>query len=112
MEFPLVSNQKVKVIGSAVNAAGDASQAVLSGVSYSSSDTSVFTVETDPDVSNGAIIRGVSAGAATLTEVATATEPDGVTTESITGTATITITAAPAAPAASIVFTFGTPEAA
>jgi len=46
---------------------------------------------------------------AVLTETATATEPDGVTTESITGVATIVI-AALVSPAASIVFTFGTPQ--
>ncbi len=51
---------------------------------------------------------GVGAGNATLSEAALATEPDGVTTETISGVATIIITAV-TPPAAGLVFSFGTP---
>ena len=105
----------VPVIGSPVKADGTPSRAALSGVSYSSSDSSVFTVAPDPNVPNGAIITAVAVppegttASATLTETATATEPDGTTTEVVTGTATIILSVPPAAPAAALVFTFGTP---
>lgn len=105
----------VPVIGSPVKADGSPSRATLSSVSYASSDSSVFTVASDPNVPNGGIITAVAnppegtAASATLTETATATEPDGTTTETITGSATIIISLPPAAPAAALVFTFGTP---
>lgn len=111
--FSMLATQKVSVTGSPVLADGlTPSAAVLSSVLYTSSDPSIFTVIPDPNVPNGAIITGVSAGTATLTETATATEPDGTTTESIQGVATIVLTVAPPPPpppAASIVFTFGAP---
>ena len=108
----------VTVIGSPVKADGTPSKAALSGVSYSSSDSSVFTVAPDPKTPNGAIITAVAnppagtTASATLTETATATEPDGTTTEKIQGVATIILTAVvvPPPPAAAIVFTFGTPS--
>lgn len=105
----------VTVIGSPVKADGSPSRATLSSVSYASSDESVFTVASDPNVPNGGIITAVgnppegTTVSATLTETATATEPDGTTTETITGTATIILSVPPAAPAAALVFTFGTP---
>ena len=114
MQFTLVQGQSASVIGSPVNAAGGASSATLSGTSYTSSDPTVFTVTADPNTPNGAIITSVGAGTATLTETATATEPDGTTTEQIQGVATIVVTTAPPPPppvAASLVFTFGTPYA-
>jgi hypothetical protein len=103
------AGQTVSVIGSPVNAAGGASQAVLSAQAYTSSDPTVFTVAPDPSTPGGAIITAVAAGTATLTETATATEVGGAT-ESIMGVATIIVTPGPVAPAASIAFTFGTPE--
>jgi uncharacterized protein YjdB len=109
MQFTMLADQKVQVLGSPVDAQGNPSKATLSSVSYTSSDPTVFTVAPDPSVPNGAIITGVAAGTATLTEIATATEPDGKTTEQIQGVATIVLSAAPAV-AAGIVFTFGTPS--
>jgi hypothetical protein len=106
---------KVSVIGSPLNAQGGPSNAVLSNCVYTSSDPTVFTVAPDPATPNGAIITAVNLSAdvsATLTETATATEADG-TTEQIQGVATITLTIAPPPPpppAASIGFTFGTPQ--
>ena len=105
----------VTVIGSPVKADGSASQAVLSNPVYTSSDSTVFSVLADPNTPNGAIITAVgnpaagTTASATLTETATATEPDGTTTEVITGTATIILSVPPAAPAAAIAFTFGVP---
>ena len=104
---------KVTVIGSPVDANGNPSGAKLSSVSYTSSDPTVFTVAPDPTVPNGAVITAVAPGSATLTESATATEPDGTTTETIQGVATIILTAAPPPPpppAAGLVFTFGIPQ--
>ena len=114
MTSTLVQGQKETVIGSPVQADGvTPSQATLSNTNYTSSDPTVFTVSPDPATPNGAIIQSVGVGSATLTETATATEPDGKTTEQIQGTATIVVTAAPPPPpppAASLVFTFGTPQ--
>ena len=106
----------VTVIGFPVKADGSPSRATLSSVSYSSSDSTVFTVAADPNVVNGAIITAVAnppegtTASATLTETATATEPDGTTTEVVTGVATIILSVPPAAPAAALTFTFGTPQ--
>jgi uncharacterized protein YjdB len=105
----------VTVIGSPVKADGSPSTAKLSAVSYSSSDPTIFTVAPDPAVPNGAVITAVAnpafpaTASATLSEKATATEPDGTTTEIITGTATIILAFPPPAPAAALIFTFGTP---
>ena len=105
----------VTVIGSPVKADGSPSRATLSSPTYTSSDETVFTVAADPNVPNGAIITAVAnppegtTASATLTETATATEPDGTTTEVITGTASIIIALPPSAPAAALVFTFGVP---
>ena len=117
MTFTMLANQSVSAIGSPVLAQLDAngnpipSKATLSNAVYASSDETVFTVAADPNVTNGAIVTGVAAGSATLTEKATATEPDGTTTEVITGSATIVLTAVappPPPPAAALVFTFCT----
>jgi hypothetical protein len=102
------------VIGSPVIADGvTPSQATLSGCSYTSSDPTVFTVAPSATVPNGAVITVVGPGSAALTETATATEPNGTTTEQIQGVATIVVAAAPPPPlppAASLVFTFGLPS--
>ena len=105
----------VTVIGSPVKADGTASLAKLTNPVYTSSDASVFTVAPDPNVPNGAVITAVAnpaagtTASATLTETATATEPDGTTTETVIGTVTIVLSVPPAAPAAALTFTFGTP---
>jgi hypothetical protein len=105
----------VTVIGSPVKADGSPSKAALASPVYTSSDSTIFTVASDPNVPNGAIITAVAnpaegtTASATLTETATATEPDGTTTEVVTGTATIILSVPPAAPAAALTFTFGTP---
>ena len=107
---------KVSVIGAPLNSAGGPSPATLSNQVYTSSDPTVFTVAPDPSTPGGAIITAVNLTAdvsATLTETATATEPDGKTTEQIQGVATIILTGAPPPPppvASSIGFTFGTPQ--
>lgn len=108
MQTHLLIGQTVSVIGSPVTATGAPSTATLSNTSYTSSDPTIFTVAPDPATPNGAIITALAAGQATLDEAATATEADGVTTEQITGGATIIVTAM-IPPAASLVFTFGTP---
>lgn len=112
MTFSMLATQSVSVIGSPVIADGvTPSKATLTNTTYTSSDPTVFTVAVDPNTPNGAIVTGVAAGTATLTETATATEPDGTTTEQVQGVATIVLTATipPTPPAASLVFTFGTP---
>lgn len=122
MQFSMLATQKVTVIGNPITAQVDSngvaipSSATLSNVSYTSSDPTIFTVTVDPNSPNGAIITGLGVGTATLTETATATEPDGTTTEQLQGVATIVLTAAPPPPpppppvAASLAFTFGTPQ--
>ncbi len=112
MQSTFVVGQSEQVIGSPVKADGTPSTATLSSVSYTSSDPTIFTVGPDSAVPNGAIMSGLAAGTATLTETAIATEPDGTTTEKISGVATIIITAAPPPPpepAAALTFTFGNP---
>lgn len=111
MAFTLLSTQSVQVIGTPITAAGGPSAATLSNTSYTSSDPTVFTVAPDPATPNGAIITAVGSGTATLTESATATEPDGVTKDNIQGSTPITvgIVAPPPPVATSIGFTFGTP---
>lgn len=110
-------NDVVAVVGAPIKADGTQSLAVLSNQSYQSSDPTVFTVSPDPITPGGAVITlvgspGASGISATLTETATAIEPDGVTTEVITGSELITFMGGPPPPsgvAASIVFSFGTP---
>jgi hypothetical protein len=118
MQFSMVATNAagnpstVSVIGSPVKADGTPSTAVLSSCVYTSSDPTVFTVAADPATPNGAIITAVAPGTATLTETATGTEGSGAT-EALQGVASIIVTAAPPpppAPAASLVFTFGTPQ--
>jgi len=107
----VLGKSPITVIGSPVISDGvTPSKATLSNAVYGSSDPSVFTVSGDPATPNGAIITAVGVGSATMTETATATEPDGTTVNQVQGVATITVNAAPPPPpppAASLVFTFG-----
>lgn len=116
MTFSFLIGPPVPVIGTPVIADGKTpSAAKLSNTAYTTSDPTVFTVADDPAVAGGAIVTLVGPGSATLTETATATEPDGTTTEQIQGVATIIVSMVPPPPpppAASIVFTFGTPTSA
>ena len=122
MQSTLIAGQTESVIGVPYNGLTPPtpSPATLSSAVYTSSDPTVFTVAVDPSTPNGAILTAVGSAlsvtvqsvSATLTETALATEPDGTTTETIQGVATITVTAAPPPPppvAASLVFMFGTP---
>jgi len=109
---PLTVGFSVQVSGSPVQADGTTpSTATLSNVQYTSSDPTVFTVAPDPTVAGGGIVAAIGAGSATLTETATATEPDGTTTEVITGSATVVVTPVIPTPgvAAALVLAFGTP---
>lgn len=109
---PLTVGFSVQVSGSPVQADGTTpSTATLSNVTYTSSDPTVFTVAPDPTVAGGGIVAAIGAGSATLTESATATEPDGSTTEVITGSATIVVTPVIPTPgvAAALVLSFGAP---
>jgi hypothetical protein len=108
MQFHFAPGQKATVIGNPVTATGAPSQASLSNVVYTSSDPTIFTVAPDPSTVNGAIVTAVAGGTATLNETALATEPDGTTTETISGAATV-IVVAPVPPAASLALTFGIP---
>lgn len=110
--------QTVKFTVSPFDAHGNPSQATLSGLSFTSSDLTVFTVVPDPAVVNGGIVTALTPAtlpdAAAITAQATATEPDGKTTETITGTDTVTVVSATPPPppppvAASLSFTWGTP---
>ena len=110
---PLLVGQTVSAIGSPVDVNDKPSAATLSATVYTSSDTTIFTVAPDPATPNGAIITAVGAGSATLTETATATEPDGATTEQIQGVDTIVVSAVPPPPplpAVKLTFTYGTPQ--
>lgn len=97
---------------SPLDAAGNPSKATLSGLSFTTSDPAVFTVA--PDTTNplrGIATAGtppVSPDAAVLTATGTATEPDGTTTEQVTGTDTVTVitTPPPPPPAASLAITW------
>lgn len=109
MTFTMQPTQKVSSTVSPVDAAGNPSLATLSNITFASSDVTIFTVAPDPATPNGAIVTGVAAGSGTLTASATATEADGTTTNVVTGSATIILTAV-VSPAAALVFSFGTPS--
>ena len=109
----LLIAQILSVIGSPEDVNDNPSKATLTAPVYTSSDLTIFTVAPDPTTLNGAIITAVGAGSATLTETATATEPDGTTTEQIQGVDTIVVSAVPPPPpppAVKLVFTYGTPQ--
>lgn len=110
----------VTVLGIPLKADGTQSLATLSNQAYQSSDPTVFTIAIDPNNAGGAIITLVgspTSGAsitATLTETATATEPDGTTVNVITGSDTLSFLGGggpPTGVATSIGFTYGTPAA-
>ncbi len=81
-------------------AQGAPSTATLSALSATMSDPT-FSVTPDPASPNNRIIvtapatlpPGLQTDAATVTVNATATEPDGVTTESVSGVDTVTVNA-------------------
>lgn len=110
---PLVVGQSVLYSVRPVKADATDSTATLAPVQFTSSDETVFTVASDPaNQPNGAIITSVGPGSATVNSTTTATEPDGTTTETITGADTVVVSAAPPpppGPAVALVGTFGTP---
>lgn len=88
------------------------SSAVLSSVSLSSSDATVFTISPDPSTTNGFIIVSVGAGTAQVSGTATATETDGTTHQISMTPDTVTVTAAPPPPppqATAFGLAYGTP---
>lgn len=98
----------------APTAQGKPSNATLSAIEFDSTDVSVFTVSPDPDVPNGCIITGVGSGTATSAQIlakATATEPDGKTTEQVSGKDDVTCELLPPPPpvADGLVFTLTSP---
>src|SRR5580658_5207169 len=93
VDLTMLVTQSCSALAEPVDAESNPSQATLSDVVYTSSDSTVFTVAVDPSTPNGAIVTGVGVGTATLSATATATEPDGVTTEQISGACTVTLTA-------------------
>lgn len=111
MTFTMLPTQHVSAVVSPVQADGTTpSQATLSAQSFTSSDPSVLTAVQDPTNPSAVIVTGLGvAGSAIVTATATATEPDGTTTEVITGAVTVILAVPPPAPAAALVFTFGTP---
>ena len=113
MTFTMLPTQNVSAVVSPVQADGTTpSLATLSAQSYTSSDPSVLTAVQDPTNPNAVIVTGLGvAGSAIVTATATATEPDGTTTEVITGAVTVILAVPPPAPAAALIFTFGTPVA-
>jgi hypothetical protein len=120
MSVTLNPGQAVSFTVSPVNAQGGASQATLSKLTYASSDAAVFSVAPDPNNANGGIVTAgtnlpTTPDAAVITASATATEPDGVTTETISGQDTVTVITTPPPPppppvAASLVFNWGVPQ--
>jgi hypothetical protein len=118
MPVQLTPGQTVGFTVAPLNAQGGASSATLSNLSFTTSDATVFTVAPDPNNANGGIVTALNPAvlpdAAAITATATATEPDGVTTETISGTDTVTVnSAAPPPPpppvAASLAFTWAVP---
>lgn len=104
---------------SPLDAQGNPSKATLSALSFTTSDATVFTVAADPANPNTrgiatALTPATSPDAAVLTASATATEADGVTTETVSGSDTVTVQAVtppppPPPPAASLGFTWDAP---
>ncbi len=113
MTFTMLPTQQVSAVISPVLADGTtASQATLSAQSYVSSDPSVVTAVQDSVDPSAVIITGLgAAGSVVVTATATATEPDGTTTEVITGAVTVILAGTAPGVAAALVFTFGTPSA-
>jgi hypothetical protein len=94
-------------------AKGNPSQATLTEISFVSGDPTVFTVIPDPAVPTGCIITGVGSGTAlqaSITANALATEPNGTTTEQISGSDVVACSLLPPPPpvADGLVFTLTT----
>ena len=113
MTFTMLPTEHVSAVISPVQADGTTpSLAVLSAQTYTSSDPTVLTAVQDPTNPSAVIITGLGvAGSAIVTATATATEPDGTTTEVISGAVTVILAVPPPAPAAALIFTFGVPVA-
>ena len=111
MTCTMLPAQQVSAVVSPVLADGTTpSQATLSAQVYTSSDSTILTAVQDPTNPNAVIVTGLGlAGTAIVTATATATEPDGVTTEVITGAVTVILAGAAPSVAAALVFAFGTP---
>lgn len=107
MQFSLPVGFAVPFTVSPVDSAGNPSKASLSGVTFSSSDTSICVVGADPSNPLGGTLTAVAAGTATLTGQGTATEQDG-TQHPISGAVTIVVATVPP-PATALSFLFGTP---
>ncbi|MES2136983.1 MAG: hypothetical protein V4502_07995 [Pseudomonadota bacterium] len=114
MIFQMLANQSQRFNVKPVDASQADSPATLSNVVYSSADpvNLVATPDTDPANVNGVILAGQGNAnvGIVVTAKATATEPDGKTTEVIVGSITIVLTPVapppppPPAPAAALVF--------
>lgn len=90
---------------SPVKADGTPSSATLSSVTFSSSNPALATVAADPTNPNTVVITGLGQpGSIVVTANATGTEPDGVTTEPLTGALTVTLAVPPPAPATALAF--------
>lgn len=105
----LLTTQQVSIVAYPVSdASGTHSPATLAHFSTLNSNANVMSVTTDPANPAGVIITAVGPGKATLTVIAQATEPDGVTTEQVQGTVAVTVTL-PVPVAKALMFTIGTP---
>jgi len=108
--FDISGVSTVSISISPLDARGNPSQATLTLDNFVSDDLTVLTISPDPSNTNGAIITFVGDGTASITATATATEPDGVTTEQIQGVGNITLTSNAAGVATSLAFTYGVPQ--
>lgn len=95
---------------------GSPSKATLSNISFSVVDPTVATIAADPANPNGFILTGVGSGTALTTDInatATATEADGVTTETVSGTDSVgcSLVVASTPVADGLVFTLASPIA-
>ena len=109
---PLVVGQSVGITSNVLDINGNPSKATEGPSTFTSSDPTVFTVGSDPTNPLAGIAVTVGAGSATVTETCTCTEPDGTTTEKVSGSATLVVAAAPPPPpppAGSLDLVFGTP---
>lgn len=90
---------------SPVKADGTPSTAKLSSISFTSSDPTLATVAPDSANPATAVITGQGkSGSVIITANATGTEPDGTTTEPLTGALTVSLAVPPPAPATALVF--------
>jgi uncharacterized protein YjdB len=80
----------------------------LSNLTFTSSNTAVATVASDPANPAGVVITGVAAGTATITATATGTDATGATATG-TGTTTVTVSITPDTLVFSLVFASDAP---